>query len=459
MKIEKINDKQIRCTLTKADLESRQIKLSELAYGSEKARALFREMLTQAFRDFGFEANNIPLMIEAIPSGADQLVLLVTKVSNPEELDGHFSQFSTDQGKAAGAGTDNSPKFSDTLSGADDVLKLLKSFAAKAGSETAREGGRKTGLKRRNETDLETGEGNNPGSGREKNPKTEQVSDEGTIKDTIKESGRDAGGEKDSLQNQGKNGITIGEELDKVFKPLAGGKLSNEELEQLIERTGKFLEEIEAIGDVDALSHFLGKEGGDEGPALPESAFEPVSGISADENRTAESFHPEKTTGLSKEEDMTGSVPAGQVQPPLHMHSDAKAKDGEYSRSRSNSGSRKQDVKNPAISRNANTLTEEEIYYYTRFYLFRDLESVVRVSKRIGKEYQGDNSLYKNTDDGAFYLLVRKMDTAPELFNRICNLLSEYSLPMDYTTGMEDFFKEHMKMIIPHNALQQLMEL
>ena len=36
MKIEKINENQIRCTLTKDDLAERQIKLSELAYGTEK---------------------------------------------------------------------------------------------------------------------------------------------------------------------------------------------------------------------------------------------------------------------------------------------------------------------------------------------------------------------------------------------------------------------------------------
>ena len=35
MKIERINDNQIRCTLTKKDLADRQIKLSELAYGTE----------------------------------------------------------------------------------------------------------------------------------------------------------------------------------------------------------------------------------------------------------------------------------------------------------------------------------------------------------------------------------------------------------------------------------------
>ena len=64
MKIEKINDNQIRCTLTKEDLLSREIKLSELAYGTEKAKSLFRDMMQQAAYEFGFEANDIPLMIE-----------------------------------------------------------------------------------------------------------------------------------------------------------------------------------------------------------------------------------------------------------------------------------------------------------------------------------------------------------------------------------------------------------
>ena len=45
MKIERISDNQIRCTLTSLDLSSRGINLAELAYGSEKARNLFREMI------------------------------------------------------------------------------------------------------------------------------------------------------------------------------------------------------------------------------------------------------------------------------------------------------------------------------------------------------------------------------------------------------------------------------
>lgn len=94
MKLEKLSDTQIRCTLSKEDLSQRQLHLSELAYGSEKAKKLFRDMMQQASIELGFEADNIPLMIEAIPISNDCLVLVVTKVEDPDELDTRFSRFS-----------------------------------------------------------------------------------------------------------------------------------------------------------------------------------------------------------------------------------------------------------------------------------------------------------------------------------------------------------------------------
>ncbi|MCC8017616.1 MAG: adaptor protein MecA [Clostridiales bacterium] len=94
MKIEKLNEQQIRCTLTKEDLAERHIKLSELAYGTEKTRALFQDMMEQASIDFGFEAEDIPLMVEAIPLSAEKIVLIITKVESPDELDTRFSEFS-----------------------------------------------------------------------------------------------------------------------------------------------------------------------------------------------------------------------------------------------------------------------------------------------------------------------------------------------------------------------------
>lgn len=94
MKLEKLSDTQIRCTLSKEDLSQRQLHLSELAYGSEKAKELFRDMMQQASIELGFEADDIPLMIEAIPISNDCLVLVVTKVEDPDELDTRFSRFS-----------------------------------------------------------------------------------------------------------------------------------------------------------------------------------------------------------------------------------------------------------------------------------------------------------------------------------------------------------------------------
>ncbi len=132
MKIEKLNENQIRCTLTHADLAARHLKLSELAYGTEKAKSLFRDMMQQASFDFGFEADNIPLMIEAIPSSADSIVLIITKVEDPEELDTRFSRFTP-----AGENTSLNADALEKLEGADEFLNLLnkvKEAAAAAGT-------------------------------------------------------------------------------------------------------------------------------------------------------------------------------------------------------------------------------------------------------------------------------------------------------------------------------------
>ena len=280
MKIEKINDRQIRCILTKEDLEDRKIRLSELVYGGEKARGLFRDMLVKAAEELGFDYNNNPLMVEAVPAGHEQLVLIITRVDDPEELDTRFSRFSADPN----GGKDNAfASLTDSLTGADDVLNLLKRFTQARGVQ----GGSSSGERK---------------DGKEKDSGTQ------------------------SIPNS--------------------------------------------------------RKGGRQNP------------------------------------DQKNAAPAAMRQ-----------------------------------------LTEEEIYQYTRFYLFRSLENVILAAKGIGEGYEGENSLYKNPDDGAYYLLVRKMDTDPEQFNRICNVLSEYAMPMDYATGMDEFFREHMKVILSGTALQDLLKL
>ena len=121
MKIEKLSENQIRCTLNKSDLAARQLKISELAYGSEKAKKLFQDMMQQASYEFGFEAEDIPLMIEAIPVSADCIVLIVTKVDDPEELDTRFSKFAAGTDETAPSQTEGP-----SVTGADDILDLFQ---------------------------------------------------------------------------------------------------------------------------------------------------------------------------------------------------------------------------------------------------------------------------------------------------------------------------------------------
>ncbi len=120
MKIEKVNENQIRCTLTKEDLASRELKISELAYGTEKAKSLFRDMMQQANFEFGFEADDIPLMIEAIPMNAECIVLIITKVEDPDELDTRFSRF------APSVHEDEDMESIDTDPIKEEVLDLFK---------------------------------------------------------------------------------------------------------------------------------------------------------------------------------------------------------------------------------------------------------------------------------------------------------------------------------------------
>ena len=126
MKIEKINDNQIRCTLTRDDLAQRQLKLSELAYGSEKAKSLFREMMQQAASEFGFESDNLPLMIEAIPTAGDSIVLNITKVDDPDELDTRFSRFTPTPADEAADKHKSVLEHLKKLDGAEDFLDILR---------------------------------------------------------------------------------------------------------------------------------------------------------------------------------------------------------------------------------------------------------------------------------------------------------------------------------------------
>lgn len=134
MKIERINDNQIRCTLSSFDLSVRDLNLGELAYGSEKAKKLFREMIQKASNEVGFDAEDTPIMVEAIPLSGESIMLIITKIEDPEELDTRFSKFSPMSEEE----NPMSVLASELLEGADGLLELFaRNASSAAGSAPA----------------------------------------------------------------------------------------------------------------------------------------------------------------------------------------------------------------------------------------------------------------------------------------------------------------------------------
>ena len=264
MKIEKVNDNQIRCTLTKADLADRQLKLSELAYGTEKAKDLFRDMMQQANLKFGFEAEDIPLMIEAIPLSGDCIVLIITKVEDPEELDTRFSKFAPSLQDLDDSMEDSLADLSDT---ADEILDLFK-------------------------------------------------------------------------------------------------KVQNSTL-------AKHLEAIESAA----------------GTPSCDSLKEPVKKSGSETEETSKS---EKPTNI------------------------------------------------------------------TKMVSFSDMDSLSSLSGMLNSFYSGDNSLYRNPEDGRYYLVISQSGHAPEDYNRLCNILSEHGRMERFSRAREAYMQEHFKTIIKSHAINAL---
>lgn len=134
MKIEKINDNQIRCILNYSDLRARQLSLLELAYGSDKARILFREMIERAGNEVGFHADDIPLMIEAIPLASEGIMLIITKIEDPDELDTRFAKFAPGIEEAESE-TSEAPPGPAFAGSAEDILDTLNRLLESRGGK------------------------------------------------------------------------------------------------------------------------------------------------------------------------------------------------------------------------------------------------------------------------------------------------------------------------------------
>ena len=138
MRFERISENQIRCTLSSSDLEERNLSINELTYCSEQATGLFQELLDAAADELNFRQEDVPLMIEAIPLPTGSLMLLITKVDDPEELDTRFSRF-TSADESDSASDLPEELFQAIPERADEILELFRK-AVEAAEPRAEEG-------------------------------------------------------------------------------------------------------------------------------------------------------------------------------------------------------------------------------------------------------------------------------------------------------------------------------
>lgn len=85
MKIEKISDTQVKFILTQDDLTDKNIKLEDLAVSNDKTKELFQDILSKALDECGFDIDDAPLMVEALPVALDSIMIIVTKL-NTEDM-------------------------------------------------------------------------------------------------------------------------------------------------------------------------------------------------------------------------------------------------------------------------------------------------------------------------------------------------------------------------------------
>lgn len=110
MRFEKINENKLKIELTKDDLIEHNLKLSDIAFGSENSRKLLHDIMAQAFEELEFDPDNLPLVIEAVPTSGFSINIFITKMKDQNEFEENLDKMSK-QNENKKAGLDFLEKF------------------------------------------------------------------------------------------------------------------------------------------------------------------------------------------------------------------------------------------------------------------------------------------------------------------------------------------------------------
>ena len=91
-----------------------------------------------------------------------------------------------------------------------------------------------------------------------------------------------------------------------------------------------------------------------------------------------------------------------------------------------------------------------------RLFSFSNLDSVIHTCQLLKTLFEGNSTLYKDPEDGAYILALSQSEHTNSEFNKICNMLSEYCSTEKSTSAVLAFLEEHCEVIVSDNALQQL---
>ena len=92
MIVERLNENSIALTINRNELNDRNLKITDLTYGSEKTQKLFVELAGIAKKELNFDIDS-PIAVEAVPLKDGNVKLIITKIFDPDELDARFSRF------------------------------------------------------------------------------------------------------------------------------------------------------------------------------------------------------------------------------------------------------------------------------------------------------------------------------------------------------------------------------
>ena len=97
---------------------------------------------------------------------------------------------------------------------------------------------------------------------------------------------------------------------------------------------------------------------------------------------------------------------------------------------------------------------------HTRIFLMNSLQQVIEVSSIIAESYHGFSSLYKagrfGENGGKYLLLLTQGEEENNVFDRTCNIVSEYGIPQRTVPGSSAFLAEHYESLIRDNAVHAL---